>query len=145
MLVGLSDAADGRPDVVAVDLNPLIVVDGTPVAVDALVEVRCVSATPTSSSARCSSRKGVIVAGASTHPGKFGFVALHNLLACGLPRDGLRHEPRGRQPCSASTPWPTIDDLPDGEADLVFVCTPAAANLDLLRGVRGARACGPRS
>lgn len=39
VLVGLSDAAvaDGR--IVAADLNPLIVVDGKPVAVDALVEV----------------------------------------------------------------------------------------------------------
>ena len=27
--------------------------------------------------------KGVIVAGASSHPGKFGFVSLHNLLASG--------------------------------------------------------------
>ena len=26
---------------------------------------------------------GVVVAGASTHPGKFGFVALHNILANG--------------------------------------------------------------
>ena len=42
--------------------------------------------------------------------------------------------PTARAPrCSASRRWPTIDDLPDGEADLVFVCTPAAANPDLLR------------
>ena len=27
--------------------------------------------------------RGVVVAGASTHPGKFGFVSLHNLLAAG--------------------------------------------------------------
>lgn len=27
--------------------------------------------------------RGVVVAGASTHPGKFGFVALHNVLAAG--------------------------------------------------------------
>ena len=25
--------------------------------------------------------RGIIVAGASTHPGKFGFVALHNILS----------------------------------------------------------------
>jgi acetyl-CoA synthetase (ADP-forming) len=39
VLVGLSDAARAHPEVVAVDVNPLIVVDGVPVAVDALVEV----------------------------------------------------------------------------------------------------------
>ncbi len=39
VLVGLSDAAEATPDLVSADLNPLIVVDGVPVAVDALVEV----------------------------------------------------------------------------------------------------------
>ncbi len=39
VLVGLSRLAVARPDVVAVDVNPLIVVEGQPVAVDALVEV----------------------------------------------------------------------------------------------------------
>jgi acetyl-CoA synthetase (ADP-forming) len=39
VLVGLSDAARANPDLVSADVNPLIVVDGRPVAVDALVEV----------------------------------------------------------------------------------------------------------
>jgi acetate---CoA ligase (ADP-forming) subunit beta len=39
VLVGLSEAAQAEPSIVAADLNPLIVVDGRPVAVDALVEV----------------------------------------------------------------------------------------------------------
>jgi len=39
VLTSLSALAVARPDVVAVDVNPLIVVDGVPVAVDALVEV----------------------------------------------------------------------------------------------------------
>jgi acetyl-CoA synthetase (ADP-forming) len=38
VLVGLSDAAAADPSLVSADLNPLIVVDGRPVAVDALVE-----------------------------------------------------------------------------------------------------------
>lgn len=38
VLVGLSDAAQADPAIVAADLNPLIVVDGRPIAVDALVE-----------------------------------------------------------------------------------------------------------
>lgn len=40
VLLGLSRAAEAHPEVVSVDLNPLIVQDGRPVAVDALVEVR---------------------------------------------------------------------------------------------------------
>jgi acetyl-CoA synthetase (ADP-forming) len=39
VLIGLSDAAVADPDIVSADLNPLIVVDGRPIAVDALVEV----------------------------------------------------------------------------------------------------------
>jgi acetyl-CoA synthetase (ADP-forming) len=40
VLVGLSGLAVARPDLASVDLNPLIVSDGLPVAVDALVELR---------------------------------------------------------------------------------------------------------
>ena len=40
VLVGLSAAAEADPSIVSADLNPLIVVGGDPVAVDALVEVR---------------------------------------------------------------------------------------------------------
>jgi len=39
VLCGLSTLAEARSDVVSVDLNPLIVSNGTPVPVDALVEV----------------------------------------------------------------------------------------------------------
>ena len=40
VLLGLSRAAGERPDLVSADLNPLLIVGGRPVAVDALVEVR---------------------------------------------------------------------------------------------------------
>ena len=40
VLLGLSRAAGERSDIASADLNPLLVVDGRPVAVDALVEVR---------------------------------------------------------------------------------------------------------
>jgi acetyl-CoA synthetase (ADP-forming) len=39
VLLGLSAAAEATPDLVSADLNPLIVVDGRPIAVDALVEL----------------------------------------------------------------------------------------------------------
>jgi acetate---CoA ligase (ADP-forming) subunit beta len=39
VLLALSAAAEADPSIVSADLNPLIVVDGTPIAVDALVEV----------------------------------------------------------------------------------------------------------
>lgn len=40
VLMGLSDAASSRPELASADLNPLLIVDGRPVAVDALVELR---------------------------------------------------------------------------------------------------------
>lgn len=40
VLLGLSKLVEGDPAIVSVDLNPLIVSEGRPVAVDALIEVR---------------------------------------------------------------------------------------------------------
>jgi hypothetical protein len=39
VLVGLSDAAGAHPELISADVNPLIIVNGVPVAVDALVEL----------------------------------------------------------------------------------------------------------
>ncbi len=39
VLLGLSEAAIADPTILSVDLNPLIVSNGVPIAVDALVEV----------------------------------------------------------------------------------------------------------
>ena len=87
--------------------------------------------------------RGILVAGVSTHPGKFGFVSLHNILASGLRGRGLRHEPGGRRGARHRRSSATSTTLPDDAIDLVFVCTPAAANPDLLRacakkGIRAA-------
>jgi len=86
--------------------------------------------------------RGIIVAGASAHPGKFGFVTLHNILRCGYegavyPLSLEGGDVLGRRVVTS------VDDVPDGAADLVFVCTPQPANIELLeacarRGVRAA-------
>jgi acyl-CoA synthetase (NDP forming) len=78
--------------------------------------------------------RGVLVAGVSSHPGKFGFVALHNIVTQGFTGPVFGTNRDGGQvlgvPMLASA-----DDLPvDAPVDLVVVCTPAAANPDLLRG-----------
>jgi acetyltransferase len=85
--------------------------------------------------------KGMIVAGASTHPGKFGFVALHNLLAAGYKGNVFATNLEGTPVLGIDT-VADVDDLPAGEADLVFVCTPAKANPELLRkcAAKGVRA-----
>ncbi len=162
VLVALGRLGSERPDIESLDINPLILRDGRPVAVDALVCLRS-TAERGDSAAAGSDRglprpllhgpeaiarfaplfepRGIVVAGASSHPGKFGFVALHNLLRFGyagavfpLNRDGgtVLDQRVHRE----------VREVPPGQADLVFVCTPPAANVAILRACReaGARA-----
>jgi len=86
--------------------------------------------------------RGVLVAGVSTHPGKFGFVSLHNILASGYG-GAVYGSSREAGEVLGVPVVADIAELPDDAIDLVFVCTPAAANADLLRacakkGIRAA-------
>jgi acetyltransferase len=76
--------------------------------------------------------RGIVVAGASTHPGKFGFVGLHNIVTSGY-EGALYATNRDGESVLGVPTFSDIEELPDGECDLVFVCTPARANPDLLR------------
>ena len=151
LLVGLGRLATQRTDVTSVDINPLIVQpDGSVVAVDGLVELgdeatdarRTARPRPTDEQFRALFEpKGVLVTGASTHPGKFGFVSLHNLLASGFAGGVYGTNLKGEEVLGIKT-VADIAELPDDAIDLVFVCTPAAANPDLLRAcaAKGIRA-----
>ncbi len=145
VLLGLSGAAVERPDIASIDVNPLIVrADGAPIAVDALIELDREGDAPSGSANGGRPRptdqqfralfepRGVLVAGASTHPGKFGFVSLHNILASGYQGKVFGTNLQGESVLGVQT-VANIADLPDGEIDLVFVCTPASANLALLQ------------
>ncbi len=142
VLVGLGALAEARPDVASVDINPLIVrADGVPVAVDALVEIGeagdagRVTARPRPSDEQFRALfepRGVLVTGASTHPGKFGFVSLHNILANGYAGGVYGTNLQGEEVLGVRT-VADIESLPDEPIDLVFVCTPASANPALLR------------
>jgi len=85
--------------------------------------------------------RGVVVTGVSSHPGKFGFVTLHNLLSCGYEGRvyAVAREPGTilDHPVLAS-----VDEVPQGAADLLVVCTPASANEQIIRKAaeRGVRA-----
>jgi acyl-CoA synthetase (NDP forming) len=161
VLLALSACAQDHREIASIDVNPLIVCDGIPVAVDALVEADA-SWDPTAapSGTRMSGQhdaithqadeegfralfdpRGVIVAGASSHPGKFGFVALHNILAGGYRGAVFATNLQGEEVLGITTAR-SIDELPDDAADLVVVCTPAATNLELLRAcaAKGVRA-----
>lgn len=140
-LMALSAVAETRHDIVSIDLNPLIVrPDGEVVAVDALVELGERPTTAGTTRPRYTSEqfgalfepRGVLVTGASTHPGKFGFVSLHNILASGYQGAVYGTNLQGEEVLGIKT-VADIDALPDDVIDLVFVCTPASANPDLLR------------
>lgn len=153
VLVALGRLGVERPDVSSVDVNPLIVAGARPVAVDALVVLDGAPAPAplppplADDDLRARFRplfhpRGVIVAGASSHPAKFGFSVFHNLLRCGylgalfpVNRDGA--EILGRRT------YRDVSEVPPGAADLIFVCTPPPANVEVLRasarvGVRAA-------
>jgi len=155
ILRGVSDCVQANPDIASIDINPLIVrSDGSVVAVDALVE-RTTSGEP-SYIKRSSTRKpysdeqfraffeprGVVVAGASTHPGKFGFVSLHNILASGYAGQVFGTNLQGENVLGVQT-VADVEELPRDAIDLVFVCTPASTNQALLtacsaKGVKAA-------
>jgi acyl-CoA synthetase (NDP forming) len=150
VLLGLSNAVAARPDLVAVDVNPLIIqADGAPIAVDALVQLGATDTTGDRQRSQPSDQqfralfepRGVLVAGASTHPGKFGFVSLHNILTSGYKGEVFGTNLEAEEVLGIKT-VADIADLPAGVIDLVFVCTPAAANESVLRAcaAKGIRA-----
>ncbi|CAN5264137.1 acetate--CoA ligase family protein [soil metagenome] len=142
VIVALSAAAEGDPRIVSADLNPLIVVNGASVAVDALVELDDDAPDPAHRPVPVRrdpegfralfDPRGVVVAGASSHPGKFGFVSLHNLLAAGY-EGAVAATNRDRAEVLGIETVADLAELPDGAHDLVFVCTPASVNPELLR------------
>ena len=147
VLVALSDAAESDPSISSIDINPILIrSDGSIVAVDALV-VKHSQATPENSShtskdmqsSESTGRffdslfnpRGVVVVGASTHPGKFGFVSLHNLISCGYKGKIFATHLELANVLGVQS-VATIDDLPEDEIDLAFVCTPASTNIAIL-------------
>ncbi len=84
---------------------------------------------------------GVIIAGASPHPGRFGTVALHNLLRSGYAGRVYATSREGGAVLGIDTVT-SVEAIPDGGADLVVVCTPVSQNAALLRAcaAKGVRA-----
>ena len=81
------------------------------------------------------------MAGVAGHPGKFGFVTLHNLLRFGYGGEVFGIKP-DRADILGRTMLGDMSEVPDGAADLVFVCTPTKVNVQLLRdcAAKGIRA-----
>ncbi|MED5277300.1 MAG: CoA-binding protein, partial [Actinomycetota bacterium] len=76
--------------------------------------------------------KGVIVTGVSSHPGKFGFVALHNILSCGYEGEVFAI---GREESIVleQDVLTSLDSVPQNAADLMVLCTPVEVNEEMIR------------
>ncbi len=140
-LVALGKVIVERHDVASIDINPLIVDgDGALVAVDALVELRPGPSVTAARRRRPTNEqfsamfepRGIVIVGASTHPGKFGFVSLHNVLACGY-QGRVHGTNRQAEDVLGIQTVAGIAEVPDGAVDLAFICTPPAANPEVLR------------
>ena len=70
--------------------------------------------------------KGVIVVGASSHPGKFGFVALHNILNSGFEGPVYATNKEKISLLGIST-IQNISEIPSGSADCAMICLPSNA------------------
>lgn len=148
VLTGIEATLRDHPEIDSIDINPLIILDdGRIMAVDALVELdesrQNVADRPVRSSAiddfnfrSLFDPRGVVVVGASAHPGKFGFVSLHNILACGYQGRVYATNLNGEEVLGIQT-VPSLEQLPDHGIDLAFICAPASANLDVLRACAG--------
>ena len=156
MIMTLGRIGCEHQDIASIDLNPVMIAGDRPVAVDALVErvedeqagsSRLAVSPPNDQELLERFRplfhpRGVIVAGVSGHPGKFGFATLHNLRRFGFEGEIFPVKPDAAEVLGAPT-LPDVSQVPDGAADLVFVCTPNKVNVQLLRdcakkGVRAA-------
>jgi acetyltransferase len=152
LLVALGRVAEAHPEIASIDLNPVLLRCGRPLAVDALVVEGPAATAPPPREPRTAEAlrarfqplfhpRGIVVAGTSSHPGKFGFVAYHNLLRFGFQGAVFPINRDGVDVLGLPT-LRSIADVPAGAADLVFVCTPPAANPGVLRdcAARGVRA-----
>lgn len=145
----LAESMRANPEISSIDLNPLKVrPDGRLIAVDALVETGANAVPRRRRSfipgprhfAALFDPDSVAVVGASTHPGKFGFVTLHNLVAGGFEGRIAATNPTAVGILGVST-VPSVPDV-DGAIDLAVVCTPAAVNEQIVRecASKGAKA-----
>jgi acetyltransferase len=75
--------------------------------------------------------RGIVVAGAATHPGKFGFVAYHNLRAAGYGGALYGTNLAGEEVLGETT-YASLHDIPEADLDLVFLGVPAKATADVL-------------
>lgn len=135
-----------HPAVREIDINPLIVRDGQPVAVDALIVLE--EPHPQKSEAKLAAGglekffepQSVAVIGASQTPHKAGNDVIQNILANEFAGELYLVNPRGGEILGHKV-YPSIKDLPEA-VDLAIIILPAAATPQAIRdcAAKGAKA-----
>ncbi len=137
-LVGISRVGIEHPDVMEIDINPLLVTpEGNPVAVDALV----IKGTPASPKEFLPAvEPGVVAAqfyprsvafvGASSKLGKWGYTLLTNVIGGDFEGDIYLVNPNGGT-IAGRPVYKSVADIP-GRVDVAVVTIPAAKVFDLI-------------
>ena len=144
VLTSMGKVCADHPEIESLDINPLIARnDGSLVAVDALIEVGRQRTEPAGQTQNeftptqnhfdaLFNPRAIVVIGASSHPGKFGFVSLHNALANNFKGQVFATNLQQENILGVQT-VADLSALPVGEIDLAFFCTPASSNETLLK------------
>ena len=145
-LLQLGQIGLDHPAIREIDINPLIVREGRPVAVDALVVLQephpqeSEEKSVTGNLEKFFEPQNVAVIGASQTPHKAGNDVIQNILANEFGGNLYLVNPRGGE-ISGHTVYPSIQDLPDG-IDMAIIILPAAA---LPQAIRDCAAKGIRA
>ncbi len=143
LLEGVQTAQRQHPEIRSIDINPVIVTNaGHLIAVDALIEIDDSTRSEDIRTNRdpavidlnfraLFNPRGIVVIGASGHPGKFGYVALHNLLVGGYEGKVFGTNRNAEEVLNVKT-VSTVAELPDDQIDMAFICTPPMSNLEIL-------------
>lgn len=124
------------PAIHEIDINPVIVRDGQPLAVDALIVLGEPDKQPSSPPPDTGYLKffepgGVVVIGASKSPHKAGNDVILNIMANGYEGKLYLVNPRGGEILGHKV-YTSIKELPDG-IDLGIVILPAAATIETIK------------
>jgi acyl-CoA synthetase (NDP forming) len=150
-LIAISQAvgrlALDHPEIYEVDLNPVLLEEGRPVAVDALITLGpprgSTGERPYADTIRLDAAfhpKSIAVVGASNDPTKWGGAILTNLLSNGFEGAIYPVNPSDQEIFGLPA-FPSIDDLP-ATPDLALMAVPARVLPDVIRqcGLRGVQA-----
>ena len=135
-LVALGNIALEHPEIKEIDINPMIIEEGRPVAVDALVVLAESTPMPESVPPKENlhtlfSPESVAVIGASSKPGKSGNDVVKNILANAFSGQLFLVNPRGGEILGQKV-YTSIAELPEG-IDQAIIILPAKANPQAIR------------